>query len=68
MMTFPACFDCKHFWPGQGMKCEAFPQGIPDAILFSKTNHREPYPGDHGIQFEAKEPTAPISQKNKSTK
>ena len=44
------CWACKHRTVGR--KCAAFPDGIPDEILFSHTRHMEPYPGDHGIQFE----------------
>jgi len=37
--------------------CLAFPDGIPDEILYGETEHAEPYPGDNGIQFEpVKEP------------
>ena len=34
------------------LKCLAFPEGIPEEILLGKVGHKEPYDGDHGIQFE----------------
>lgn len=49
----PACMKCRHFnyQLGQGLECKAFPDGIPDKILFGY-DHRKPYPGDGGIRYE----------------
>lgn len=49
----PACVTCMHFHRTNlaAETCEAFPDGIPMAILSGKNDHREPFPGDHGIQF-----------------
>ena len=49
----PMCIFCKHLKFGS-TKCEAFPAGIPDVILFGSHDHRLPYEGDHGILFELK--------------
>jgi hypothetical protein len=48
----PVCIQCKHLIIALGpMKCDAFPDGIPDEILWGGNKHTEPFPGDHGIQF-----------------
>jgi hypothetical protein len=53
--------QCKHligvYWPndselGERPGCAAFPKGIPDEIAYGDNLHLEPFPGDHGIQFE----------------
>lgn len=47
------CTHCQHLREnGIDRKCDAFPDGIPMAIWMGENNHQQPYPGDHGIQFE----------------
>ena len=48
------CNICRHRGGGTGT-CDAYPTGIPHGILRGMDDHREPLPGDHGIQFEADE-------------
>lgn len=49
------CRECLHFLYGGNlspMGCKAFPSGIPLVIQMGNFDHREPYPGDKGMQFE----------------
>jgi hypothetical protein len=57
----PLCIRCKHLKDGEpgAMVCEAFPDGILLPILLAKADHRQPYPGDHGVRFE---PLSPIDR------
>jgi hypothetical protein len=32
--------------------CNAYPDGIPEAIWWNRVDHRQPQPGDHGIGWE----------------
>jgi len=50
----PLCSSCRHWNRADfsGYKCAAFPDGIPEAILISEHDHREPYPGDNGIRYD----------------
>ena len=48
------CAVCRH--RRDNKTCRAFPSGIPKEILSGEHDHRKPYPGDHGIQFEPDEP------------
>ena len=61
----PMCIICKHYRKYQdryidktGFRhpyCDAYPdgEGIPEAVY--RIGHLNPKPGDHGIQFEARE-------------
>jgi hypothetical protein len=40
--------ECVHY--RDDLQCAAFPERIPDAILTSTADHRQPYPGDNGIR------------------
>ena len=52
------CRRCKHKY-AYSASCDAFPDelegGIPNDLCTGKVLHDKPYPGDHGILFEAKE-------------
>jgi hypothetical protein len=51
----PICMWCKHYHRSGPTACDAFPERIPDEIWYSCNPHTEPFPGDHGIQFELDE-------------
>ena len=46
------CDLCKH---SRGLACAAYPDRIPLEIRLMHVDHREPYAGDHGIQFAPKD-------------
>jgi len=48
----PVCSFCAHLDESAERYCAAFPGGIPLPIWVGENNHRRPYPGDHGLQFE----------------
>lgn len=58
----PVCFWCLHRTPGAdtdtATTCAAFPEGIPDAILYGDNEHRSQVRGDHGLRFSPR-PEAP---------
>ena len=54
-MTGGNCISCIHLRakkPGEEPRCDAFPEAIPVVIFAGEELHINPYPGDHGIQFE----------------
>ena len=52
MTIDPICFSCKHKRPG-GLTCAAFPEEIPDAILYGDDDHKQPLPEQgNDITFE----------------
>lgn len=50
----PICMSCRHLHE-IGLKCDAFPAGIPKEIIFGSWDHTRPVPGDNGIAFEPKD-------------
>jgi hypothetical protein len=46
------CSYLEHDQKFQTYKCAAFPGGIPIEIRSNEIDHRTPYKGDNGIQFE----------------
>jgi hypothetical protein len=49
------CDSCERFrmWDSEHDKawCEAFPDGIPEAIIYGGADHRQPIHGDNGIRY-----------------
>jgi hypothetical protein len=46
------CISCQRY--GGALGCEAYPgiETIPEEILTGEPDHREPFPGDHGLRLE----------------
>jgi hypothetical protein len=43
------CATCLHW--RENLQCDAFPEGIPRPIWTGASDHRRPFPGDHGIVY-----------------
>ena len=50
------CFMCRHLIPSGFPHCAAYPEGIPWEIQAGQVDHRLPWAGDHGIQYEPMSP------------
>ena len=48
-----SCYSCKHY--NKDLTCKAFPKRIPIEILRGEHDHRTPFKGDGGIQYEQKD-------------
>lgn len=44
------CDRCRHLNRSR-LTCPAFPNSIPGVIFDNEHDHRQPYPGDHGIRW-----------------
>jgi len=51
------CQGCKRLQEPEDERwtCEAFPKGIPKAIMMEVHDHALPFEGDNGLLFEPKE-------------
>ena len=51
---FAPCIVCKWLTikPAGEVTCKAFPKKIPDQIIHGLDDHKKPFKGDNGIQFE----------------
>lgn len=58
---YEQCRICKY---RRRIGCAAFPSGIPDLIALDVFDHRQPYPGDHGIRWEPNAPGVKHPQDN----
>lgn len=57
--TMPICLLCTHFRAqAAGLTCDAFPDGIPAAILESRADHRRAFRKDGGVRFD---PTSDVA-------
>jgi hypothetical protein len=46
----PQCFGCQRLTAEPPLRCDAFPDGIPDEIVWNEFDHANPFPGDHGLR------------------
>lgn len=51
MQIISQCSLCIHGRAGTA-RCAAFQSGKPNEIFFNEVDHRSPYKGDNGIQWE----------------
>ena len=46
------CINCAHY--NGSRKCDAFPEGIPQAVFDDVVDHGVHIPGDNGLRFQEK--------------
>ena len=61
MIPINSCRAC--VWFVTNKRCLAFPDGIPDPIWMGENDHKKPYKGDHGIQYDPVDDTTPDNKK-----
>ena len=58
-VVVPLCSYCKHQDQDVPSRCKAYPEMIPQEVLWMNVDHRRPYLRDHGIRFELREGMTP---------
>lgn len=52
----PVCETCERLnREKKGYTCEAFPDGVPDEVLFNGNPHTSEIPGDKGLLYKKRE-------------
>ena len=59
MIASTQCAFCRHVTGTRPLRCAAFPEGVPAAILDGEADHRQAYPGDHVIRYETRDDVRP---------
>ena len=68
VLTLPLCSICRYkhkdslTYRKSFPTCDAFPNGIPEAVRKNKMDHRRAIAGDNGIRFEPAADTEPLKQ------
>ena len=68
VLTLPLCSICRYkhkdslTYRKSFPTCDAFPNGIPEAVRKNKMDHRKAIAGDNGIRFELAADTEPMKQ------
>jgi hypothetical protein len=68
VLTLPLCSICRYkhkdslTYRKSFPTCDAFPNGIPEAVRKNKMDHRKAIAGDNGIRFELAVDTEPMKQ------
>jgi hypothetical protein len=67
-MTLPLCSICKYkhkdslTYRKRYPTCDAFPNGIPEAVRKNRIDHRKAIAGDNGIRFDLVADTEPMKE------
>jgi hypothetical protein len=54
------CHWCAHRDQDSPWRCKAYPEEIPQEVVWMNVDHRQPYVDDHGVRFELREDMTPF--------
>jgi len=64
--AIPSCYHCTRFDLAK-LTCEAFPERVPREILLGQHDHKTPFAGDGGLQFNPKPGYKPLEDEDDTT-